>query len=190
MPRICSFGDQVQVTSFHKTWVLTMTQGLPRWHSGKEATCQCRRHNRCGFNPWAGKTPWSRLQYTCLEDSMDRGHWKVIWSMGVSKSQTRLMPENTLCATCWGNSEQETKSLILLSLTVLDLQNPYSVVTVSDFQIEGKIEAQRWGCIVYLCLRHTASSMLMILRHTYFYIFTFLISKCIAWNGVFALLLF
>ena len=98
--------------------------------------------------------------------------WKIPWTedtgrlygpWGSQKSQTRLMPENTLCATCWGNSEQETKSLILLSLTVLDLQNPYSVVTVSDFQIEGKIEAQRWGCIVYLCLRHTASSMLMIL---------------------------
>ena len=75
--------------------------------------------------------------------------------MGVSKSQTRLITENALCATCWGNSEQETKSLILLSLTVLELQNPYNVVTVSNFQIEGKIEAQRWECIVYLCLRHS-----------------------------------
>ena len=108
--------------------------------------------------------------------------------MGVSKSQTRLITENALCATCWGNSEQETKFLILLSLTVLELQNPYNVVTVSNFQIEGKIKAQRWECIVYLCLRHIASSMLMILRHTYFYIFTSLVSRCIAWNGVFALL--
>ena len=31
--------------------------GIPRWHSGKEYTCQCRRH---GFNPWVGKIPWSR----------------------------------------------------------------------------------------------------------------------------------
>ena len=33
---------------------------LPRWHSGKEPTCQCRRHRRCRFNPWDGKITWSR----------------------------------------------------------------------------------------------------------------------------------
>ena len=32
---------------------------LPRWHSGKESTCQCRR---CGFDPWVRKTPWRRKQ--------------------------------------------------------------------------------------------------------------------------------
>ena len=32
-------------------------KGLPRWHSGKESTCQCRR---CGFNPWLRKILWSR----------------------------------------------------------------------------------------------------------------------------------
>ena len=30
---------------------------LPRWHSGKEFTCQCKRHR---FNPWVGKIPWRR----------------------------------------------------------------------------------------------------------------------------------
>ena len=29
-------------------------QGLPWWLSGKESTCQCRRH---GFNPWSRKIP-------------------------------------------------------------------------------------------------------------------------------------
>ena len=32
-------------------------QGLPRWFSGKESACQCRRH---GFDPWVGKMPWRR----------------------------------------------------------------------------------------------------------------------------------
>ena len=32
-----------------------MHRGLPWWLSGKESTCQCRRH---GFNPWVGKIPW------------------------------------------------------------------------------------------------------------------------------------
>ena len=32
----------------------------PGGASGKEPTCQCRRHKRHGFNTWAGKTPWRR----------------------------------------------------------------------------------------------------------------------------------
>ena len=34
-----------------------MVSGLPRWHSGKESTCQCRRY---GFHLWVRKIPWSR----------------------------------------------------------------------------------------------------------------------------------
>ena len=33
-------------------------QKLPKWHSGKESSCQCRRCKRCSFNPW--EIPWSR----------------------------------------------------------------------------------------------------------------------------------
>ena len=35
-------------------------QGLPRWLSGKEATCQCRKRKRHGFDPCVGKIPWNR----------------------------------------------------------------------------------------------------------------------------------
>ena len=35
-------------------------QGLPGDASGKEHTCQCRRHKKCGFSPWIGKIPWRR----------------------------------------------------------------------------------------------------------------------------------
>ena len=28
--------------------------------SGKEPACQCRRHKRCGFDPWVRKNPWRR----------------------------------------------------------------------------------------------------------------------------------
>ena len=34
--------------------------GFPGETSGKEHTCQCWRHKRCGFNPWAGKILWRR----------------------------------------------------------------------------------------------------------------------------------
>ena len=34
--------------------------GLPRWYSGTESACQCRRHTRRGFDLWVGKIPRSR----------------------------------------------------------------------------------------------------------------------------------
>ena len=34
--------------------------GLPMWLSGKESTCQCRRHRRHGFDSGVGKIPWRR----------------------------------------------------------------------------------------------------------------------------------
>ena len=40
--------------------LLLLGWGLPRWHSGKEPTCQCRRHQRRGFDPRVGKLPWRR----------------------------------------------------------------------------------------------------------------------------------
>ena len=33
---------------------------LPQWLSGKEPACRCRRHRRCGFDPWIGKIPYWR----------------------------------------------------------------------------------------------------------------------------------
>ena len=34
--------------------------GLPGGARGKESACQCRRHRRCGFNPWVRKIPRRR----------------------------------------------------------------------------------------------------------------------------------
>ena len=53
--------------------------GIPRWLSGKESTCQCRRHKGRGFDSWVGKSPWRRKwQPTPVplpEKLMDRGVW-------------------------------------------------------------------------------------------------------------------
>ena len=40
--------------------------GCPRWLSGKEPHCQCRRHKRRGFDPWVGKIPWRKWQPTAV----------------------------------------------------------------------------------------------------------------------------
>ena len=89
--------------------------GLPKWLSGKQSTCQCRRPRRLGFNLWVRKISWrdgekmeaggshgkisclqcgrprfdswsgrspgegngNPLQYSCLENPMDREIWPV-----------------------------------------------------------------------------------------------------------------
>ena len=49
-----------------------------RWLSGKEIYLQCRRY---GFDPWVRKIPyrrkWERLQYSCLENPMERRAWQA-----------------------------------------------------------------------------------------------------------------
>ena len=40
-----------------RTWLSNWTEGLSRWHSGKESAFQCRRHRRWGFEPWVRKVP-------------------------------------------------------------------------------------------------------------------------------------
>ena len=41
-----------EIRPFSVTW---KDLGFPRWPSGKETTCQCRRHKRCRFDPWVRK---------------------------------------------------------------------------------------------------------------------------------------
>ena len=61
--------------------------------SGKESVCQCRRCKRLGLIPGLGRSPGgghgNPLQYSCLENPIDRGAWWATFH-GVAKSQTRL----------------------------------------------------------------------------------------------------
>ena len=49
--------------------------------SGKEPTCPCRKHIRdVGLIPGSGRSPAGHgnpLQYSCLENPMDRGAWRA-----------------------------------------------------------------------------------------------------------------
>ena len=51
---------------------------MPRWLRGKEFTCWHWRH---GFDSWVRKIPcrtkWHPLQYSCLENPMDKGGWQA-----------------------------------------------------------------------------------------------------------------
>ena len=63
------------------------------WLSGKESACDARAAGDTGLIPGLGRSPGgghdNPLQYSCLENSMDRGAWRVA-VRGVAKSWTRL----------------------------------------------------------------------------------------------------
>ena len=77
--------------------------GSPGGVSGREPACQCRRTKRRWFHPWVGKNSWKRssnpLQYSCLENSMDKRAW---WATvhRVAKSRTRLEQLSTCTYIC------------------------------------------------------------------------------------------
>ena len=61
---------------------------FPGGTSGKEPACQCRRHKKFWFDPWVRKIPHGYpLQYSCLENPMDRGAWRVTVHR-IAESQT------------------------------------------------------------------------------------------------------
>ena len=68
-------------------------KGFPGGTSSKESSCQCRRCKRRGFDPCLGRSSGEAngnpLQYSCLENPMDRRTW---WATvhGTAKSQTQL----------------------------------------------------------------------------------------------------
>ena len=73
-----------------------LNRGLFQGLSGKESTCQCRRHTRCRFHPWVGKIPW-------------RKKWQPtpVFLPGISHGQKSLMGYRL-----WGHKELDmTKQL-------------------------------------------------------------------------------
>ena len=70
-----------------------VNKALPRWFSGKECSCQCRRCKRFEFNPWVRKIHWRRNWQPTPSflpgKFMDRRAW---WAtvLGVAKSRTGL----------------------------------------------------------------------------------------------------
>ena len=93
--------------------------------SGKEPTCQWRRCKRREFNPWVDPEfdPWipawqgghgNPLQYSCLENPVDRGAWRAMvhrvinswtWLKGL------IMP--SLSFLTWSSSFSHARHIIL-----------------------------------------------------------------------------
>ena len=68
--------------------------GLPHWLSGRESICSAGDRGDAGLIPGSGRSPGegigNPLQYSCLENPMDRGAWSSPVVHRVSKSQKLL----------------------------------------------------------------------------------------------------
>ena len=72
-------------------WRYQFYQGLPWWLSGKESTYNAGATEDVGLIPGLARTPTgghgNPLQYSCLENPLDRGAWRAIVHRD-AKSQT------------------------------------------------------------------------------------------------------
>ena len=56
-----------------------LSEGLPRWHGGKEFTCQCKRH---GIDPWVRKISWRRKWQLTPVFLPGKSHGQKSWAGG------------------------------------------------------------------------------------------------------------
>ena len=80
LPPICRMESE--------TFLYSTRMGFPGGSDGKESACDARD---LGSIPGLGRSPveghGNALQYSCLENPMDRGAWRATFH-GVAKSQT------------------------------------------------------------------------------------------------------
>ena len=92
--QICQIRAWI-LNKFCKWFLCTVrgNRGHPRWCSGKQSTCQWRRHKRRrGFEPWVRKIPWGRKWQPTL-----------VFLSGESHGQRRLVGYSL-----WGHKELDT----------------------------------------------------------------------------------
>ena len=81
-----SRGTGIQSSAPNSLWIM----GFPGGSDGKESACNAGDQ---GSVPGLGRFPeegnGNSLQYSCLENAMDRGAWRAIVH-GVTESQTQL----------------------------------------------------------------------------------------------------
>ena len=79
-----------QLSLWSNSHIHTFNLILPRSHSGKESTCQCRRH---GVNPWVERILWSRKWQPAPVFLPEEFHGQRSWQAtvyGVAKSRAWL----------------------------------------------------------------------------------------------------
>ena len=112
-----------------------LLQGSPGSPNGKESAYQCRRHKRCGFDPWVRKKPW-------------RKKWKptpVFWPREF----------HGLCSP-WGHKESDTTEWLSLSLSndefKIYILYTFSIMyIIKSLLLDTKWFSVLWWTFVCLC---------------------------------------
>ena len=90
--------------------------GIPRWLSGKESACQCRRCRKHGFDPWIGKIQWRRKWQPSPVFLPRKFHGQTSLSMGLQRSGHDWVTEHThneCIYQLWPENSAATKPPIL-----------------------------------------------------------------------------
>ena len=104
--------------------------------SGKEPTCQCRRHKRHGFNLWVGKIPWRRA-------------WQPtpLFLPGESHGQRSLMGYNPSADKSWTRLKRlssSSSSMLSHFSHVLLLATPWTVAHQAPLSM-GFFRQEYWS---------------------------------------------
>ena len=121
--------------------------GFPGGARGKEPACQCRRHKRCGFDPWIGKIPWRRAWQPTpvflpgeshgqrsLEGYSPWGH-RVRHDWATKRALTSEHTENHLCSV-W-SSGTKGSAVTQVWVQILPALLPGSVTSVDSLSLSG-----------------------------------------------------
>ena len=147
--------------------IFKISQGLPRWLSSKESTCNAGDAGDLGSIPGSGRSPGgghsNPLQDSCLENSMDREAWRATVRR-VTKSQTRLKRRSThrqgqsgLCNKSGQNQHatvgliSEVESLVVVFMgewrSVLSPRDPQPSEPFTPGGLQVCFQRFSWNCV-------------------------------------------
>ena len=134
-------------------------------NSCKEPTCQCRRLKRGRFVPWLGRSTGGGhgnvLQYSCLENPMDREAWQA--RVGLQESDTTkhaCMHTHRMLRLCWGSVKSQPtlfKRVILSShVEYSHILLPRNFTKKKSFAKKNSCRCKQ-GCLYQHCLQELKS---------------------------------
>ena len=135
---------------------IIQARGLPWWLTGKESTCQCRRH---GFHPWSRKDPWRRKWQPTLVFLPEEPHRQMFLS---GEPHGQRSPEGY---SPWGQKKNQTQ---LSGWTTITTRNSSQIIYLHLVSVYDMHNVSTQHCFRYyrwnssLTINHTLPLWLLI----------------------------
>ena len=88
-------GDHISIGDLQISYYQIGITRLPWWLNGKESACNARGTGDTGLIPGSGRSSGdgngNTLQYSCLENPMDRGIWQAIVHVVAKETQLKQL---------------------------------------------------------------------------------------------------